>query len=310
MLFQYPLIYFCINTFILVDIEMDYKKHYDNLILNSKHRIIDTTKYYENHHIVPKCLNGDNSIENLVLLTPREHYIAHALLCKIYTGTSVGYKLASAFNFMCLDSHKGNRFQNSKTYDLARKFFSKNHPTLDLNVRVKISNTLKQYYTSDRYLVDKLSRKSRKPCAIRIQRISVFCECGCGETFTKKITSQQRFIVNHSQKILNRDNSLKEVKRKSLKNTLDKMSVEEMALRMKQSTGKADPISRGLSISKGKRGKSTNQNLIEIKKYGSMSDEEFEAFIITKSYRVHNRIRNKRKTYYDNRKYYDNYTGI
>ena len=40
--------------------------------------------YYESHHINPKCMNGSNDQENLVLLTAREHYIAHWLLTKIY----------------------------------------------------------------------------------------------------------------------------------------------------------------------------------------------------------------------------------
>jgi hypothetical protein len=38
--------------------------------------------YTESHHIIPKSLGGSNSKENLVLLTAREHYIAHLLLCK------------------------------------------------------------------------------------------------------------------------------------------------------------------------------------------------------------------------------------
>lgn len=40
--------------------------------------------YCERHHIVPKCLGGSNSPENIVNLTSREHFIAHILLVKIY----------------------------------------------------------------------------------------------------------------------------------------------------------------------------------------------------------------------------------
>jgi hypothetical protein len=40
----------------------------------------------EKHHVTPKCLGGDNSQENIVLLTPEEHYVAHQLLVKIYPG--------------------------------------------------------------------------------------------------------------------------------------------------------------------------------------------------------------------------------
>lgn len=40
--------------------------------------------YYESHHILPKCLNGSNKKDNLVLLTAKEHFIAHKLLLEIY----------------------------------------------------------------------------------------------------------------------------------------------------------------------------------------------------------------------------------
>lgn len=39
-------------------------------------------KNYHVHHIIPKCDGGDNSKENRVKLTSREHFIAHVLLAK------------------------------------------------------------------------------------------------------------------------------------------------------------------------------------------------------------------------------------
>ncbi|MDR0676496.1 MAG: HNH endonuclease [Elusimicrobiota bacterium] len=38
--------------------------------------------YYEEHHIIPRSLQGNNRKSNLVLLTPREHFLAHYLLYK------------------------------------------------------------------------------------------------------------------------------------------------------------------------------------------------------------------------------------
>jgi hypothetical protein len=48
-----------------------------------------TGKYYEGHHIVPKCIGGTGESHqwedpNIVLLTPKEHYMAHRLLTCIY----------------------------------------------------------------------------------------------------------------------------------------------------------------------------------------------------------------------------------
>jgi hypothetical protein len=69
---------------------MNYQKIYDRLVSNAKNRPVEG--YTEKHHIKPKCIGGDDSNDNLVRLTSREHYIAHRLLYKIH-GTS---KLAHA----------------------------------------------------------------------------------------------------------------------------------------------------------------------------------------------------------------------
>jgi|FreactTroBogLake_1042271.scaffolds.fasta_scaffold07432_2 hypothetical protein len=61
---------------------MDYKKHYDALIERAKLRNISV--YTEKHHIIPRCLGGNNDKDNIVKLTPEEHFIAHQLLVKIY----------------------------------------------------------------------------------------------------------------------------------------------------------------------------------------------------------------------------------
>jgi hypothetical protein len=61
---------------------MDYKKHYDKLINRAKSRILEG--YSESHHIIPRSISGNDSKENLVYLTPEEHYLAHQLLTKLY----------------------------------------------------------------------------------------------------------------------------------------------------------------------------------------------------------------------------------
>ena len=61
---------------------MNYQQHYDSLIRRAKSRVLDV--YSEKHHIIPRCLGGDNSSENLVRLTAKEHFIAHRLLAALY----------------------------------------------------------------------------------------------------------------------------------------------------------------------------------------------------------------------------------
>ena len=61
---------------------MDYQRIYNSFIDRATSRVIDG--YYERHHIIPRCLGGQDTEENLVRLTPEEHYVAHQLLIKIY----------------------------------------------------------------------------------------------------------------------------------------------------------------------------------------------------------------------------------
>lgn len=70
---------------------MNYKKIYDALILKAKlqNRQKGKETYYEAHHIIPKCLGGKGECRqvthpNIVLLTTKEHFIAHLLLVKSY----------------------------------------------------------------------------------------------------------------------------------------------------------------------------------------------------------------------------------
>lgn len=65
---------------------MDYKKAYLRIIneAKTKKRSREEGIIYENHHVIPKCMGGTNKKDNLVLLLPREHFVCHNLLTKIY----------------------------------------------------------------------------------------------------------------------------------------------------------------------------------------------------------------------------------
>lgn len=65
---------------------MDYQKIYNSLMTKGKGRRKGDDVFYEQHHILPSSLGGSDDSDNLVLLTPEEHYVAHQLLIKIYPG--------------------------------------------------------------------------------------------------------------------------------------------------------------------------------------------------------------------------------
>lgn len=55
--------------------------------------------YVERHHILPECLGGPNTADNLVFLTAREHIVCHALLTKMVHG-NVRHKMYHALAMM------------------------------------------------------------------------------------------------------------------------------------------------------------------------------------------------------------------
>jgi len=57
--------------------------------------------YFESHHIVPRSLGGKHSVDNRVLLTAKEHFVCHLLLCKMtLPGSKERYKMLHAFMLM------------------------------------------------------------------------------------------------------------------------------------------------------------------------------------------------------------------
>lgn len=103
---------------------MNHIQIYQNIINKSKseHRS-KKNSYFERHHIIPKSVGGDNSKDNIVLLTPKEHFICHHLLCFIYPNSK---SLHFAFWAMC-NQLKGDVKRDykisSRTYESARLKF-------------------------------------------------------------------------------------------------------------------------------------------------------------------------------------------
>lgn len=96
---------------------MDYLWHYNRLIETRLNR--RTTDYLlEKHHIIMKSMGGTDDIDNLVMLTPREHFIAHWLLWRIHRNRQTSF----AFFSMC-QFRKGDRKKlifSSSAYEEAK----------------------------------------------------------------------------------------------------------------------------------------------------------------------------------------------
>lgn len=87
--------------------------------------------YSEKHHIIPRSFGGDNNIENLVILTAREHFICHRILVKITEGKNQA-KMIFALNSMMNRYNKSmERYvPGSKVYEHLRIALSNAHKLL------------------------------------------------------------------------------------------------------------------------------------------------------------------------------------
>jgi len=79
----------------------------------------------ETHHILPRSLGGSNDPSNLIVLTAREHFIAHLMLIKCYKGKN---KSKMVYALMKLSVANGNHHDyrlTSRRYEIIKKFFAK-----------------------------------------------------------------------------------------------------------------------------------------------------------------------------------------
>lgn len=118
---------------------MNYQKIHDRIIENAKaeNREKKEGVYYEAHHIIPKCLGGKGSVtqykthSNIVLLTAKEHYICHKLLCEIYPDND---NIFYAYWYMCnVEAPNQNR-----TYKISMKEYER--------ARIQYSQTISKRY--------------------------------------------------------------------------------------------------------------------------------------------------------------------
>jgi hypothetical protein len=127
---------------------MEYLKIYNRIVERATNR--DVLGYVEKHHIIPKCLGGDNKKSNIVLLTAKEHYICHKILCEIYPNES---KLKYAFWRMC--NVANNKYQE-RNYKVSAKVYSR----IKGEISLITSKRTKNYSVEMRKLIgEKVSKK-------------------------------------------------------------------------------------------------------------------------------------------------------
>jgi len=124
-----------------------YMKLMDSRKVSSRRR--NDGNYYESHHILPKSLGGSNHKSNLVLLTAREHFIAHFLLTKMTCGSQKRSMTYALVRFLGKNV-SGDRYKiNSRIYQNIvenNRFFTsgKNNPMFGKPCYFAMKEQLKQ----------------------------------------------------------------------------------------------------------------------------------------------------------------------
>lgn len=180
---------------------MNYEKIYHSIIDNRKKNPI--IGYTEEHHIIPRCIGGNNMASNLVKLTAREHFICHLLLTKIYLNTPEYYKLVKAFLMMLVESPTHKRYNLSRRYEKLRLAFARaqsieqsgelnsqfgtrwvHNPILKISKKVAKNSLLEPGWVEGRVI--KFDRvEVEKECPNCNKKISgkVFCSLSCSASW-------------------------------------------------------------------------------------------------------------------------------
>jgi hypothetical protein len=159
---------------------MNYRKNYDDYMawVKTQNRYKTSRSdpsyvYYERHHVVPRCLGGSDGWDNTVLLTFREHVLAHYILTKIFPSN---LKLQMAFSAF-LFGH-GGQFSYLSSWLLQRsrelasaaasahmKGFKQSDETKN---KRSISLIGRHYHTESSKLAISIKNKSRDPSVLAV----------------------------------------------------------------------------------------------------------------------------------------------
>lgn len=206
-----------------------YLKLYKHLIFIAKNRTLSNKEYTEKHHIIPKCVGGTDHSENLIILTFREHFIAHWLLSEISNDSKIRHAIRA------MSIHKVGRTFSAWQYALFKSI--KYVPLIE--TRQKISVSQKKCWTDERrkkmseFQKSKWTIEKRKEMSEMMQgENNHFYGKNHSEKTRKKMSeSQQGISTPHSEETKQKISFTQQGKknsfygRKHSKESLEKMSI-------------------------------------------------------------------------------------
>jgi hypothetical protein len=181
---------------------MNYEKIYYNLIQTRKqlNRKKTDKTIYEKHHIIPRGCGGDDSSENLILLTLKEHFFAHLMLVEFYTGENKS-KMLYALWWMGTQTKKyGDKIISSRHYAYLKQ--------LILEDRQSKPNKLKNKTWEDIYGIEGAKLIREKQSKAHKGQISPMTGKTHSEETKKKMKEKRKLQVFAKESIKKRNKSL------------------------------------------------------------------------------------------------------
>ena len=124
-----------------------YAKIYFSLMekVKSENRLKEANDGNQYHHIIPKSLGGSDDNDNLILLTYREHKLAHRLLIEMTTEQN-RIKMSYAYSWFGSSAGnyktgKDNNFAKPEIIELVRERMINNNPMKDPKQRERMKQT-------------------------------------------------------------------------------------------------------------------------------------------------------------------------
>lgn len=179
---------------------------YTNIVDNAFVRSLPDDVYTEVHHIIPRSMGGNDSEENLVKLTAREHFICHALLTKIVPPDHKK-KMNYAFWRMANSGSFGKRYTpSSRMYEFAKKQFiisMQGHPNYLLfqkseskeRISISMKETLSKLTPEEKY--ERIKRSCSSPSSWTLERKEKISKALTGITRSAETRAKMSLAKQH-----------------------------------------------------------------------------------------------------------------
>lgn len=129
---------------------MDYARIYAEFIADRLAKQPEKPAYFEVHHIKPRSLGGGDELENLIRLTPEDHYFAHLCLAKEYGGQQwAGVLCMSRMHISKNRMMFASVFSQRKMVGVARRKYAEYRSCSQKGVKVRHKRKLHTIYHED-----------------------------------------------------------------------------------------------------------------------------------------------------------------